>query len=516
MPSEAQQPQPRIAVLGATGYVGGRLVPRLLQAGYAVRCIARSPEKLNERDWTNHPNVQIHKADMSDVSGLARELSGCNVAFYLVHSMLAAGSEYAKEDRKLAESFAQAARDAGVERIVYLGGLGEMGDDLSEHLRSRREVETALSSAGIPVTVLRAAMIIGSGSASFEILRYLVNRLPVMVTPKWVTTKCQPIAIDNVLQYLIGCLEHADATRGQTFDIGGADVLPYSAIMRIMADELRLPKRWIIPVPVLTPRLSSYWIHLVTPLSADIARPLAEGLRNPVVCRDHRILDIVPQRLLTVRESIHAALQQIEAMEVETNWSMAGPIPGDPDWAGGKVFRDARSMEVAAPDASVYQAVCRIGGRNGWAMGWLWRIRGALDRLAGGPGLRRGRRDPNRLRYGDALDFWRVVALQPNRRLTLRAEMRLPGEAVLDFQIDSLGNGKSRLCQTALFQPKGLLGLMYWWAVYPFHHFIFERMLQGLAWDAEAILKRNPPQPNTRSAIAAATISQPNTSPNRP
>ncbi|BDC48538.1 oxidoreductase [Bryobacterales bacterium F-183] len=489
-----------IAVLGATGYVGGRLVPRLLQAGYPVRCIARYPAKLAERDWTSHPNAQIAQADLDDVPALTAQLKGCDSAFYLVHSMLAAGSEYAAKDRKIAESFAQAARDAGVKRIIYLGGLGELGSDLSEHLRSRQEVETALRSTGLPVTVLRAAMIIGSGSASFEILRYLVNRLPVMVTPKWVTTECQPISIDNVLQYLIGCLDHPHATQGETFDIGGADVLPYSAIMRIMAEELRLPKRWIIPVPVLTPRLSSYWIHLVTPLSADIARPLAEGLRNPVVCRDKRILNIVPQRLLSTREAIQAAFQQIESMEVETSWSMAGHIPGDPDWAGGKVFRDARSMDVETPDWSVYQAVCRIGGRNGWAMGWLWKIRGVLDRLAGGPGLRRGRRHPTQLRFGEALDFWRVVGIEHNRRLTLRAEMRLPGEAVLDFEIEPLANGKSRLSQTALFQPRGLLGLMYWWAVYPFHHFVFQKMLEGLAHDALRITNSTTPRPKSMAS----------------
>jgi uncharacterized protein YbjT (DUF2867 family) len=479
-----------IAILGATGYVGGRLVPSLLRAGYSVRCLVRSPEKLDGREWTPDSKVEIRRVDLADAKSLSRELGGCSAAYYLVHSMLAAGAEYAKKDLNLAHSFADASKQAGIERIIYLGGLGETGQHLSEHLRSRREVEKVLGSTGIPVTVLRAAMIIGSGSASFEILRYLVNRLPVMITPRWVQTKCQPIAIENVLTYLVEVLNNSSTT-GEVFDIGGSEILPYREIMRIMAEELGLPGRFIIPVPVLTPRLSSYWIHFVTPLSYKIARPLAEGLKNPVVCRDDRITKLISQRLLNVRESIHAALTQVEAMEVETNWSMAGPIPGDPDWAGGKVFRDVREMVIDAPDSSVYGAVCRIGGKNGWSMSWLWRIRGWLDHLAGGPGLRRGRRDPNRLRFGDALDFWRVVAVRSNRHLSLRAEMRLPGAAVLDFRIEPIPDGKSKLYQTALFQPRGLFGLLYWWAVFPFHHFLFRRMLKGLEHDALDIARKS-------------------------
>ncbi len=481
-----------IAVLGATGYVGGRLVPSLLEAGFRVRCLVRSPEKLAERDWTNHSNLEIRRADLGQPESVAKELEGCQAAYYLVHSMLAAGAEYASKDLELARSFTKASKKAGVRRIIYLGGLGETGADLSEHLSSRREVETALRESGVPVTVLRAAMIIGSGSASFEILRYLVNRLPIMITPRWVTTECQPIAIENVLTYLVACLR-APETAGQVFDIGGSEVLRYRQIMDVMAEELGLSRRIIIPVPVLTPRLSSYWIHLVTPLSYRIGRPLAEGLKNPVVCRDHRITKIIPQRLLNVRESIRAALTQVQAMQVETNWSMAGPIPGDPDWAGGKVFRDTRELVIDAPAASVYQAVCRLGGENGWSMGWLWKIRGWLDQLAGGPGLRRGRRDPNRLRFGDALDFWRVVALQRDRHVSLRAEMRLPGTAVLDFVIEPLGDGRTKLCQTALYQPRGLFGLMYWWAVFPFHHFVFRQMLVGIERDALRLVRRAEP-----------------------
>lgn len=478
----------RVAIAGATGYIGGRLAPRLIAEGYLVRCLVRSPGKLAERDWAGAAGVEIRATDLNDAESLEASLSGCDAAFYLVHSMMSAGSEYADRDRLLALRFAEAAARAGVERIIYLGGLGETGANLSRHLASRREVEAALASTGVPVTVLRAAMIIGSGSASFEILRYLVERLPVMITPKWVSTLCQPIAVRNVIGYLVGALSCPE-TAGGVFDIGGPEALCYRDIMRIMAEELRLPRRWIIPVPILTPRLSSYWIHLVTPLSHEIAKPLAEGLRNPVVCRENRITKLIPQELLDVRQSIHAALKSTAEHRVETNWSMAGPIAGDPDWAGGKVFRDERETEVEAPDWAVFRAVCLVGGGHGWyAADWLWRVRGWLDRLVGGPGLRRGRRDPELVTYGEALDFWRVVAHERDRRLSLRAEMKLPGEAVLEFRIETLepaaGASKCVLHQVALFKPRGLAGLLYWYAVLPFHHFVFSGMLRGIRSEA--------------------------------
>lgn len=332
------------------------------------------------------------------------------------------GAEYAAHDRHLALQFARAASAAGLERISYLGGLGESGAGLSEHLASRREVERLLRSTGVPVTVLRAAMIIGSGSASFEILRYLVERLPVMITPKWVSTACQPIAIVNVIGYLQGALS-TPATTNNVYDIGGSQVLCYREIMRVMAEELGLRERWVIPVPFLTPRLSSYWIHLVTPISHNIAKPLAEGLKNPVVCRENRIVPLIPQQLLTVRESIRAALNEMGENRVETNWSMAGAIPGDADWAGGAVFRDERTITIKAPASATFRAICRVGGGHGWyAANGLWNIRGWIDVMVGGPGLRRGRRDPERVGYGEALDFWRVTGIEPDRRLALRAE----------------------------------------------------------------------------------------------
>lgn len=473
-----------IAVAGVTGYIGGRLVPRLLDAGYAVRCLVRSAQKLQDREWVQRPGVDVRTADLADSSALAEQLRGCDAAFYLVHSMIAAGSDYSKTDRDLAASFAQAAKSAGVKRILYLGGLGETGAHLSEHLSSRREVEETLSSAGVPVTVFRAAMIIGSGSASFEILRYLVERLPVMVTPKWVTTPCQPIGVRNVITYLVQALTVPE-TAGGVFDIGGPDIMCYLDIMRVMAEELHLPRRWIIPVPVLTPRLSSYWIQFVTPLSHNIGRPLAEGLRNPVVCRDNRILALVPQPLLGVREAIRAALVKVADRDIETSWSMAGPIPGDPDWAGGKVYYDTRKIQIDAPASAAFRAVCRVGGGHGWyAADWLWKIRGWMDVLVGGPGLRRGRRNPETVGFGEALDFWRVVGIEHDRRLSLRAEMKLPGEALLEFRLSPTDDQHCVLEQRANFMPRGLLGLLYWYAVVPFHAVVFKGMLNGIRREA--------------------------------
>jgi uncharacterized protein YbjT (DUF2867 family) len=481
----------RVLVTGATGYIGGRLVPRLVEAGYRVRCLARNPGKLADRSWVRDPGVEVVAGDVGDAAATRAVLQGCAVAYYLVHSMVAAGADYADHDRTLAAQFSEAAEQSGVERIIYLGGLGELGEGLSKHLASRREVEAVLAAGRAKVTVLRAAMIIGSGSASFEILRYLVERLPLMITPRWVATECQPIAVENVLRYLVDSLRVPE-TVGRTLDIGGPDVFSYREIMRIMAEERGLKTRVVIPVPVLTPKLSSLWIHLVTPLSQEIARPLAEGLRNRVVCRDDEARRLMPQRLLGVREAIREALEQVEYDAVETVWSAGGVVPGDPDWAGGTTFTDSRSLEVDASAAATFRAVCRIGGRNGWyAAGWLWQVRGWLDRMVGGPGLRRGRRDPDRIAYGEALDFWRVTGFVPDRQLSLRAEMKLPGEALLVFAVEAVGS-RSRLTQTARFLPKGLLGLAYWYAVLPFHAFVFSGMLQGIRGEAESHPKGPP------------------------
>lgn len=481
-----------IAVTGPTGYVGGRLVPILLDEGYTVRCIARSPRKLDDRNWRSHDQVSVEQSDLSDVEALTEILRGCSAAYYLVHSMEASGTDYADRDRQLATNFATAAKNAGVERIIYLGGLGEAESLLSEHLESRREVERVIGSTGVPVTVFRAAMIIGSGSVSFEILRYLVERLPIMITPSWVKTESQPIAIADVLHWLVRCLE-VPGTTGKILEIGGADIEPYHDLMRTMAQELKLPKRIIIPVPVLTPRLSSGWISLVTPVSYRIARPLADGLRNRVVVTNDLTQQLMPHEPMSVRDAIRKALTRIETNDVQTRWSVAGPIPGDPDWAGGTTFKDQRTIDIDASPEAVFKAICRIGGGHGWyAADILWKVRGWMDTLVGGPGLRRGRRDPDNIEYGETLDFWRVIGIQHDESLTLRAEMKLPGTAILDFHLDpaeqhAQDSPRTAMTMTARFRPKGILGILYWYSVLPFHGIVFKGMLKGIKRSAESM-----------------------------
>ncbi|MEN0111057.1 MAG: SDR family oxidoreductase [Planctomycetota bacterium] len=476
----------RVAVTGATGYVGGRLAPRLLERGHRIRCLVREPKKLDDRHWRDDEGVEVVRSDLSDIARLTKLLSGCDAAYYLVHSMEAAGDEYAERDGRLAENFAEACAAAGVRRIVYLGGLGNAEDGLSEHLRSRREVERVLASTGVPVTVLRAAIIIGSGSASFEILRYLVNRLPVMITPRWVQTECQPIAVADVLHWLVACLDTPE-TSGRTLEIGGPDVVTYRELMQIAAKAIGLGRRWIVPVPVLTPRLSSAWISLVTPVTYRIARPLADGLRNRVVVTDDAATRLMPHQPLTVVEAIHRAVTRVQNDQVPTHWAVAGPMPGDPEWAGGKEFRDAREVRIDAAPDRVFAAVCRVGGGHGWYWGdILWRIRGWMDQMVGGPGLRRGRRHTEEIQYGEALDFWRVVGVQRSRSLDLHAEMKLPGTARLEFFIDPVDRpAGSRLRMTARYWPRGLLGLAYWYAVSPLHYFVFGGMLKGIKKAAE-------------------------------
>ena len=477
MPTDALPP---IFITGATGYIGGRLAPRLLEHGYAVRCLARSRAKLLARPWAHDERVEVVEGDAGDREGLTRAMRACAAAYFLVHSMDAAGPAYRARDRAMAEVFGRAAADAEVGRIIYLGGLGETGAGLSEHLSSRREVETALKAGGVPVTVLRAAMIIGSGSASFEILRYLVERLPIMITPKWVSTESQPIAVRDVLFYLIAALANPSTT-GKTLDIGGPDIWSYARVMREMAVALGLRQRLVVPVPVLTPRLSSLWIHLVTPLAASIARPLAEGLRNRVVCRDDEATRLMTHQCLTIRQAMDAAIAKEHKGAVETAWSDAGVMPGDPAWAGGTVFVDRREATASASSLAAWAAVCSLGGEHGYfAANWLWRLRGGMDRLIGGPGLRRGRRSAQELRLGDALDFWRVTRIEAPRYLVLTAEMKLPGVATLSFEIGPQPDNQCTIVMTARFESRGLLGIAYWYAVLPLHGIVFRGMLNGL------------------------------------
>lgn len=476
----------RIFLTGGTGYIGGRLGPLLLDAGHELVCLSRSRRKLEARSWAGREGVTIVEGDLEDsVESLAEAMRGCQSAYYLVHAMQSAKGGYAERDKRYARAFAQAAEMAGVRHIVYLGGLGELGDNLSEHLRSRRQVEDELRSHKSLVTVLRAAMIIGSGSASFEILRYLSERLPIMITPRWVRTECQPIAVRNVLEYLVAVLDTPE-THGRTLDIGGPDVLRYDDLIKITAEERGLPRRIIVPVPVLTPKLSSLWLHLVTPVSAKIGRPLAEGLRNRVVCRNDDAAKLMPTRLLSCREAITRAIGKVDEAQVETAWSSAGVIPGDPDWAGGTVFVDRRECIAETSPDCAFKAIARLGGGHGWySVNWLWQIRGLMDKMIGGPGLRRGKREHEKLAFGDALDFWRIIGIEPGRRLTLLAEMKLPGEAQLEFVVEPVNERESRIVQEARFKPKGLLGLAYWYSVLPLHGIVFSGMLSGICTTAE-------------------------------
>jgi uncharacterized protein YbjT (DUF2867 family) len=477
-----------VLVSGGTGYVGGRLVPLLLDAGYRVRVLGRSLAKLQSRPWAKNPNLEMAKADFLDYPSLAKAAEGCWAAFYLVHSMNPRHKDFAQADRTAASNMVKAASAAGLERIIYLGGLGIESKTLSKHLRSRTEVAQILQAGEVPATFLRAAMILGSGSASFEMMRYLVERLPIMITPRWLHNPVQPIAIRNVLGYLKGCLEH-DETLGGTFDIGGPDVLTYKALMEIYAEIAGLKKRWIIPVPILTPRLSSYWVHLITPVPSHIAKPLAEGLRNPVVCQENRIQSIIPQRLLDCRETIALALGKIKEQCVDTCWADAGPVSypewaqcGDVPYAGGSVLESGYRVVLDVEPSQLWKTIVRIGGKNGWySSKMLWAFRGLLDRLTGGMGLRRGRPDPDRLKPGDPVDFFRVVAVREPEQLSLLSEMKLPGEAILEFTLHALPEGGTELHQLSRFMTRGISGLAYWYVLYPFHQYVFKGMLKGIA-----------------------------------
>jgi uncharacterized protein YbjT (DUF2867 family) len=489
-----------VLVTGATGYVGGRLIPALLEAGYTVRAVGRSLEKLACRPWGHHPDIELTKGDVLDLESLKKALTGCGAAYYLVHSMIAQKHKFVEADRKAAQNMVLASESAGIDRIIYLGGLAEKKNSVfSKHLLSRIEVANILQSGKVPVTDLRAPMILGSGSASFEILRYLVERLPVMITPRWVRSLNQPIAIRNVVNYLVGCLVH-DETIGQTYDIGGPDVLTYRDLLDIYAQEAKIPKRWVIPVPVLTPTLSAYWIHLISPVPHSIALPLTEGLSSNAVCSEKRILSIVPQKLLSPREAIRTALDKIIQEQADTCWSDAGDIItpewahcGDADWAGGTIMRCGYRVRIKATLDDVWLPISRIGGNTGYYYAdGLWWLRGLMDQLFGGVGLRRGRRHPTELRVGDALDFWRVLDVVPEERLLLLAEMKIPGEALLEFKIRSIGDQYTDLEMLSRFLPKGLWGLLYWYTLYPFHERIFFGMLKGMAKAIEKPIVSDP------------------------
>lgn len=475
-----------ILVTGATGYVGGRLVPRLLSAGYRVRCLVRDPARLQGRAWRDQ--VELAQGDMMQPDSLVAAMRNVKVLYYLVHS-LGGGSDFAERDLVAARHCAQAARTAGVERIIYLGGLGDPDSDLSPHLRSRQRTGEALREAGVPVTEFRAAVIVGSGSLSFELIRYLTERLPVMICPKWVFTRVQPIAIRNVLDYLVAALSCPESA-GRILEIGGKDVLPYADMMTGYARARGL-KRRLIAVPVLTPRLSSYWVHLVTPIPANIAQPLIKGLGNEVIVRDDTARRLFPDiDPMDFETAVRLALDRMQRHGVETAWSDAltssqgDRTPRTLMTREGLII-ERRQRTLLCPVDAVYRSFARLGGARGWLyMDWAWQVRGTLDRICGGVGMRRGRRDPEALHVGDALDFWRVEMVEPGRLIRLRAEMKVPGRAWLEFEARSGSDGQTLLLQTAFFEPKGLLGLLYWYALYPIHSLIFSGLIRRIAQQA--------------------------------
>jgi uncharacterized protein YbjT (DUF2867 family) len=486
----------RCLVTGATGYIGGRLVPELLAAGESVRCLARSPGKLRDHPWAGQ--VETVRGDVTDRESLRAAMEGVDVAYYLVHA-LGAGRGFEETDRRSARIFGEQARAAGVRRIVYLGGLNPSGvpeSELSPHLRSRAEVGRILLASGVPTAVLRAAVIIGSGSASFEMLRYLTERLPVMVTPGWVRTRTQPIAVRDVLRLLVGCARLPYEVN-RTFDIGGPDVVTYQDMMRRYAAAANLSPRIILPVPLLTPRLSSLWVGLVTPVPGALARPLVESLKHEVVCAERDIVRYVPdppEGCIGLDQALRLALRRVRDADTATRWSSASvpgapsdPLPTDPDWAGGSLYTDHRERTVGASPEALWRVIEGIGGETGWYSSPLaWSLRGWLDRLVGGVGLSRGRRDAARLRVGDSLDFWRVEEIEPGRLLRLRAEMRLPGLAWLEMTVDRDQENRTVYRQQALFHPRGLAGHAYWWGVAPFHAAVFGGMARNIASAAES------------------------------
>lgn len=475
--------RPPVLLTGATGYVGGRLLKPLEQRGLPVRCLARHPEFLQSRAA---PNTEVMQGDCLNKASLAEAMSGVECAYYLVHSMGSHG-KFEEQDRQAASNFAEAAREAGVRRTIYLGGLGEKDPSLSAHLRSRQEVADILRTSGIPVFEFRASIIVGSGSLSFEMIRALVQRLPVMICPRWVAIKAQPIAIEDVIAYLLQALE-LPGDEGAIFEIGGPDQVSYGEIMQEYARQCHL-RRWMISVPVLTPRLSSLWLGLVTPIYARIGRKLVDSLRNPTVVRNPSALATFDIKPMGLQDAITRALINEDQEFAETRWSDALSSSGNPPSWGGTSFGtrivDSRAIQVKVPSHAAFAPIRRIGGKNGWYFAnFLWWIRGTLDVLVGGVGLRRGRRDPQHLLIGDALDFWRVEAMEPDRRLRLAAEMKVPGRAWLQFDVEP-NSGGSTVRQTAIFDPAGLWGLIYWYALFPVHRWIFAGMLRRIAALAE-------------------------------
>lgn len=476
-------------VTGATGYIGGRLIVELLAHGYRVRVLARNSSRLKNHPWINQ--VEVFEGDAQDEAALSAAMAGADVAYYLLHALMAK-DHFEDQERAMAELFGKVAKAASIKRLVYLGGIIAPTETMSPHLQARADTGEILRNCGVPTIELRAGVVIGSGSASFEMLRYLTERLPIMTVPKWVNVRIQPIAVRDVLRYLVGAAALDKSVSG-VFDIGGPEVFTYKEMMQQYAEAAGLRRRIIIPVPVLTPRLSSGWVGLVTPVPYTLAKRLVESLKNEVVASDDRIRSLIadPDGGLTpFKRAVQLALTKIKDARVETRWTNASvpgtpsePLPTDPNWAGGTLYKDVRIRHSPDTVEQVWQRVEAIGGENGYSTAtWAWELRGLIDRIFGGVGLRRGRRDPHKLQVGDALDFWRVEELEENRLLRLRAEMKMPGLAWLEFGVEEdAETGGSIITQVAIYAPRGLLGHLYWWAVWPMHGLVFPSMVKNAA-----------------------------------
>ncbi|WP_307220553.1 SDR family oxidoreductase [Microbacterium sp. SORGH_AS_0888] len=493
-PREDGEP-PRALVLGATGYIGGRLTPRLVHAGYRVRVLARDAARVTGLPWGDQVEIVEGSADDADAVGLA--MRDVDVVFHLIHSM-GAGAGFEETDLRVARTVAEGAAAASVSRIVYLGGLHPEHVTLSPHLRSRVEVGEVFLRSGVPTLVLQAGVVIGSGSASFEMVRHLTEVLPYMPAPRWVRNRIQPIAVRDVLWYLMGAARVAPEVN-RAVDIGGPDVLRYGQMMNGYALEAGLRQRAIAALPVLTPRLASLWVGLVTPVPVPIARPLIASLENECIVKDRSVDALIPPPatgLTPYRRAVSLALGRVEADDVETSWQDAevggapsDPLPSDPDWAGRTVFTDVRTARTTASPERLWAVIEGIGGRNGWySSPVLWALRGWMDRVAGGVGLARGRRRRSRVAVGDVIDFWRVERVEPGHLLRLRAEMKVPGLAWLDLVCEPAPAGETGACyrQRAVFFPSGLAGRLYWLGVLPFHGFIFRGMANRITAAAEA------------------------------
>ena len=478
----------RVLVTGATGYVGGRLVRELLAHNYRVRVLVRDAQRLQDYPWRDQ--VEIIEGDATDTSALNVALTDIDLAYYMLHALMVS-KDFEKLEEELAEKFGKIAKQNKVQRIVYLGGIASKDEELSPHMSARAKTGEILRASGVPTIELRAGVVIGSGSASFEMLRHLTERLPIMVTPKWLKNRIQPIAVRDVLRYLIGSAT-VDKKVNRDFDIGGPEVFTYMEMMQIFAEVAGLRRRIILPLPVLTPRLASGWIGLVTPVPVTLAKRLVASLKHEVVARNDEIRKFVPdspEGMTDFRKAVSLALTRVKELDVETRWSdsqtpgtHSEPLPTDPDWAGGSLYVDLRQYESDDSVDEVWKRIESIGGENGYSTAtWAWELRGLMDRFVGGVGLRRGRRDPNHLREGEALDFWRVEEIDRPKLLRLRAEMKLPGLAWLEFKVSESETGKVLVTQRALYHPRGLFGHIYWWMVFPMHGIVFPSMAKKMA-----------------------------------